>query len=235
MTEQQKLLLVDSRDRVSGSIENATYVLDRPIENFVCLRVNYVQIYNTFFTVTTKNNEWAVTDGTMIYIRTLTPGHYTGISLAAAINTQLQGLDTSLSASFNETTSNIDWVLAAPYSLVQGTSSDRLFGSENTTALTGTFSTIPNLTEPNTVQFTSPELQGNDQSFFTNNDSKHMFPFLSVPIFAQFGSSNYYQSNYPIVLHTQASCLQKFTIRLLDGEGNQIENAVDYQISLTFI
>ena len=59
MAEQQKLLLIDSRNRVSGKIENATFVLDRPIENFVCLRVNYVQIYNTFLNVTTKNNEWA--------------------------------------------------------------------------------------------------------------------------------------------------------------------------------
>jgi hypothetical protein len=231
MAEQKKLLLVDSRNRVSGTIENATYVLDRPIENFLCLRVNYVQIYNTFLNVTTKNNEWAVTDGTMIYIRTLTPGHYTGESLAANINTELQGLDPSLSVSFDSTTTNINWVLA-PYSLVQGTSSDRLLGVNGLTTVTGAFSSTPNLTEPNTVMFTSPELQGNDQMYYTNNDSKHLFPFVNVPIFAQFGSSNYYQSNYPIVVHTQSNCLQKFTIRLLDGEGNQIENAIDYQISL---
>ena len=130
MAEQQKLLLIDSRNRVSGKIENATFVLDRPIENFVCLRVNYVQIYNTFLNVTTKNNEWAVTNGPMIYICTLTPGHYTGTSLATAINTELQGLDLLLSASFDSTTTNINFVLAAPYSLVQGTSSGRLFGSE---------------------------------------------------------------------------------------------------------
>ena len=229
---EQKHLLIDSRDRRRGTIENGTFVLDRPIENFKCVRVNFVQIYNTFWNVTTLNNEFAVTDGTTVSTRQITPGHYTGTSLATATNTLLQGISATLGVTFDAATGLLNWTLPAPYSLVQGKSSDKLIGIGS--VLTGTFSSVPNTTSPNSVQFFSPDLQGNDQSYFTNNDSKHLFPFLTVPVFAQFGSSNYYQSNFPIVVHTQSNCLQKFTIQLLDGEGNFLRNSIDYQLHLTF-
>ena len=232
---EQKHLLIDSRDRTAGtSIQNATYLLDRPIQDFKCVRVNFVQLYNTFWNVTTLNNEFSVSDGAVISTRQLTPGHYSGATLATAINTLLQAISATLTVTFDTSTNLLNWTLPAPYSLVLGKSSDKLLGIAGLTTLTGTFTSIPNTTTPNSVQFFSPELQGNDQSYYTNNDSKHLCPFLTVPVFAQFGSSNYYQSNYPILVHTQSNCLQRFTIQLLDGEGNALQNAIDHQVSLTF-
>ena len=238
MTEQ-KHLLINSRDRTAGtSIENATYLLDRAINDFSCVRVNYIQLYNTFHNVTSVNNEFLFLNAPgmnqLLYVRSIPVGHYTAASLTSVIDVFLKAVDPSLSAVFDTSSNQITWALGT-YSLRQdGFSSDRLLGIRDLTVRTGTFTSTPNTTFPQAVQLFSPEIQGTDSSFFTNRDNIHMQPFLTVPLFSSFGTSNYYQPNFPIILKCETQCLQKLTISLLDGEGRVLENAIDYQLSLMF-
>jgi hypothetical protein len=238
MTEQ-KHLLINSRDRTAGtSVENATFVLDRPINDFSCVRVNYIQLYNTFHNVTNVNNEFLFLNAPgmnqLLYIRSIPVGHYTAASLTSVIDGILKAVDGSLSAVLDTTSNQITWTLGT-YSLRQdGFSSDRLLGIRDLTVRTGTFTSTPNTTFPQAVQFFSPEIQGTDSSFYTNRNTVHMHPFLTIPLFSSFGTSNYYQPNFPIISRCETPCLQKLTIQMLDGEGKQLQNAIDYQLSLMF-
>ena len=115
---EQKLLLIDSRVRVSGTIENAIYVLDRGIEGFKCcqVKVNYVQLYNTFHNVTARNNEFLFLNvpgaNQLLYVSTI-PLVTTAQTLTTVIDGILKAVDPSLSAVFDSTTNQITCTLGA--------------------------------------------------------------------------------------------------------------------------
>ena len=226
----EKHLLVDSRDRKPGStIENAVFELDRPIHDFECVRVNYVMTYNSFFNVTSNNNTWKLytPDPNFYTITTIAPGFYSATQLATHISQSAY-----VNVSFDSNSKLFTWTVAAGYS-IEPLTSQNLFGFSGVKA--GSFTSQPNLTNPQSIQFFSPELQGTDCTYFTSRNTIGMYPFLRLPIFSQFGSSNFYQPSFPILIRCETQTLSRFSIQLKDGEGNTPENSFDYEISLTFL
>ena len=226
---KEKHLLIDSRDRKAGSIENATYELDRAIHDFECVRVNYVMTYNSFFNVTSNNNIWKLftPDPNFTVTNTQPPGFYTATQLAAAIS-----LDAYTTVVYDANSKVFNWTLTNGYSFQPLTASSLLGFSD---IRTGSFTSSPNLTNPQSIQFFSPELQGTDCSYFTSRNTIGMYPFLRLPIFSEYGSSNFYQPSFPILIRCETQTLQRFSIQLLDGEGMPPSNSFDYELSLTFL
>ena len=226
----EKHLLIDSRDRKPGStIENATYELDRPIHAFECVRVNYVMTYNSFFNVTSNNNTWKLytLDPNFTTTTTIAPGFFSATQLATSIS-----LDAYVDVSFDSDSKLFTWTVQAGYS-IEPLTSQNLFGFSGVKS--GTFTSQPNLTNPQSIQFFSPELQGTDCSYFTKRETIGMYPFLRLPIFSEYGSSNFYQPSFPILIRCETQTLQRFSIQLKDGEGNEVSNAFEYELSLTFV
>jgi hypothetical protein len=226
----EKHLLIDSRDRKPGStIENAVFELDRPIHDFECVRVNYVMTYNSFFNVTANNNTWKLytPDTNFTTTTTITPGFYSAQQLAISISQSAY-----VNVSFDTDTKLFTWTVQAGFS-IETLASQNLFGFSGVKA--GSFSSQPNLTNPQSIQFFSPDLQGTDCSYFTKRETIGMYPFLRLPIFSEYGSSNFYQPSFPILIRCETQTLQRFSIQLKDGEGNAPENSFEYEISLTFL
>ena len=226
---QEKHLLIDSRDRKAGSISNATFELDRAIHDFECVRINYAMTYNSFFNVTSNNNTWKLytTDPNLTGFTTIAPGFYTAEQLAISISA-----DAYVNVSFDSNSKLFTWTVQAGYS-IEPLLAQNLFGFSGIKS--GSFSSQPNLTNPQSVQFFSPELQGTDCSYFTKRETIGMYPFLRLPIFSEYGSSNFYQPSFPILIRCETQTLQRFSIQLKDGEGNAPENSFEYEISLTFL
>ena len=227
---REKHLLIDSRDRKAGStIENATFELDRPIHDFECVRVNYVMTYNSFYNVTSNNNTWKLytPDPNFTTTTTIVPGFYTATQLATSINQSAY-----VNVSYDSNTKLFTWTVQAGYS-IEPLTSQNLFGFSGVKA--GTFTSQPNLTNPQSIQFFSPELQGTDCTYFTSRNTIGMYPFLRMPVFSEYGSSNFYQPSFPILIRCETGTLQRFSIQLLDGEGLPPTNSFDYELSLTFL
>lgn len=227
---REKHLLIDSRDRKAGStIENATFELDRPIHDFECVRVNYVMTYNSFYNVTSNNNTWKLytPDPNFTTTTTIAPGFYSATQLATSINQSAY-----VNVSFDSNTKLFTWTVQAGYS-IEPLTSQNLFGFSGVKA--GSFTSQPNCTNPQSVQFFSPELQGSDCSYFTKRETIGMYPFLRMPVFSEYGSSNFYQPSFEILIRCETGTLQRFSIQLKDGEGNIPENNFDYELSLTFL
>jgi len=88
MAATHRVLHLDSRYRDRGTIENAVYVLPRPISGVQWVQLQSAQMLNTFDNVTASNNVINI-DGTSYTIPT---GIYTFDTLMAALNTLLSGV-----------------------------------------------------------------------------------------------------------------------------------------------
>jgi hypothetical protein len=169
--------------------------------------------HNSFFNVTSNNNTWKLytPDPNLTGITTITPGFYTAEQLAASIS-----LDAYVTVSFDSDTKLFTWTVQAGYS-IEPLTSQNLFGFSGVKS--GISSSQPNLTNPQSIQFFSPELQGTDCSYFTKRETIGMYPFLRLPIFSEYGSSNFYQPSFPILIKCETGTLQRFSIQLKDGGG----------------
>ncbi len=218
-------LLIDSRDRTNQStLDNCTFLLDKPIVATEKCRVDFVLLFNTMFNVTSQNNGF-VFDGVN---RTVPRGYYTSSSIVVAMDTLLKSIDAATGVVYNSSTGIASWTLGSH--ILTPSAMSAILG---TTTCTGIFSSFINTSYPQIVQFYSPELSTDSQRT-TNRTSVDATPFLIVPLFASYNSLNYYQPNFPLLLSCSTSTVSKITIYLRDSLGAPLENVSDYQMSLTF-
>ena len=223
---QQQRVLIDSRDRISGSIQEAIYNLDKPI-SVKYLRLDWIQIFNTFWNVTSMNNAFILDGVTHV----IAPGFYTSASLCDAIDLILKGVvDASIGAVYSSSTGACTWTLGT-HTFTPG-SAQHLFGFVQPT--TGTFQTLINTSNPLSINVLCSEFSGTDVMRFTNRSSLDKHPFFSLPIFAEHNGLNYYQPTIPGVSSCSSRSLERFTIELTDAQGQALMNLTDYQIHLTF-
>ena len=230
-------LLIDSRDRSSGSlIESARYNLDKPLTDVSRVRVDWVMLYNTFYNaIESVNTDFFIVFGGLEYYKALTPGYYNPSELITAFNTKLKEVDASLGVT-NPNGRRADWTL--PGATVKAVSYE-LFGL--TEGQTGTFSTMVNTSLPQSVSFFSPELspQGGARFARTQTDVRNLgedlAPLVTVPIFAANEGLNYYQPNYEKWTTCPRTGLSSFHLELILGgrAGTLAAGAIDYQIHLT--
>ncbi len=220
-------LLIDSRDRTSQStLDNCTFVLDKPIVATEKCSVDFVLLFNTMFNVTSQNNGF-VLDG---ITRTVPRGYYTSSSIVVAMDTLLKSIDVATGVVYNSTTGIASWTLGSH--ILTPSAMSAVLGT-TVTSYTGNFHSFINTSYPQIVQFYSPELSTDSQRT-TNRTSLDATPFLIVPLFASYNSLNYYQPNFPLVLNCATSAITRISIYLRDSLGNPLENISDYQLSLTF-
>lgn len=225
-------LLIDSRSRTEASnLQLATFELDRPLQPFTKFTVNYCQLYNTFFNITEQNNRLVV-DAIIIFVPV---GYYTQALLVSTISSLLQANVNPLISVTWTTGPTATWVLGTHVlDVKQSTIRDSIGVTEFGVNPTGNFFTFINTSQPQSVQFYSPELAGNDQ-ISCHRNSLHATPFLTVPIYAPNQILNYWQPNYKLEVYTSSTqALTRLSIYLLDGLGFMLQNTADYQLHLTF-
>ncbi len=225
-------LLIDSRSRTEASnLHLATFELDRPIQPFKKFTVNYCQLYNTFFNITDQNNRLVV-DAILILIPV---GFYTQAALVQTINSLLQAIVDPLISVTWTTGPTATWVLGAHVLDVKNsTIRDSIGVTEFGVNPSGNFFTYINTSQPQSVQFYSPELSGSDQ-ISCHRNSLHATPFLTVPIYAPNNVLNYWQPNYKFEVFTNSTkAITRISIYLRDSLGFPLQNTSDYELHLTF-
>lgn len=102
-----QLLLFNSRDRIAGSISNATYRMVTPLVKIGRVRLENFVILNSFYAVTAANGNFTVTEslGPLATI-TIPPGTYDTVQFAAAVQAALNaaGLGNTYTVSVSLTT-----------------------------------------------------------------------------------------------------------------------------------
>jgi hypothetical protein len=220
----QQRIMIDSRDRVQGSsIQCATYVLDKPVQNVTCCRLDFAQIFNTFYNV---DSDTIVVDST---VKVISPGFYTNEELVQAIDVLLKQVDPALGATYSTITGFCTWNMGS-HVLNLG-SARHLIGLDE--QQTGVFQTIINTSNPLSIQIMIPECSGADSQRSTNRNSIDMTPIATIPIYSSHNELNFFQPMYPSIISCQSTSLQRFTIQLMDSNGMKLSNITDYQIHLT--
>lgn len=231
-------LLLDSRDRhVSSTVQTAQYELDRPIHNLHSVVVNWVQLYNTFWNVTTSNNTLAVVFGGTTTVKTVPPGFYTPQLLVQQVDVLLKQVSATLAVTYQASSQTANYTLpAASLNVLQSTARD-LLGLTELTSTTGTFQAFVNTSLPQSVLLFSPELQpdGGAATVRTNRNALDLVPLLQVPIFAGHGSLNFWQPNFLVKHSCSKETLSQFSLSMLMGGTSEAAvGGIDYQVSLTF-
>jgi hypothetical protein len=221
----QQRIMIDSRDRIAGSsIQCATYVLDKPVQNIACYRLDFCQIFNTFYNV--YDSDTIVVDNT---VKVISPGFYTNEELVQAIDVLLKQVDPTLSATYSSITGSCTWNMGS-HVLKMG-SARHLIGLEEPES--GVFQTVFNTSMPHSVHIFSPEFSGLDSQRSTNRNLIDQTPLCVVPIYAPHNELNFYQPTFPGIISIQSTSLQRFTLQLKDSQGYDLVNATDYQLHLT--
>ena len=226
--EGRQILLIDSRDRSQQStVDNATYELSRPIVGTKKCQVLFCMTYNTLFNVISPSNALVIDGNTT----TLSPGYYTGSSIVNSVDATLKAIDPSLGVTYNSISGNASFILGT-HTITSTPLSFEMLGIKAATA-SGNFQTTINTTYPAVLSFHSPELSC-DSMRTTNRNQLDATPFLTVPLYAQYNSLNYYQSNFQIELNCSTTNMSRLTIFLRDSRGLAIQNPSEYQLQLVF-
>ena len=222
----QQRILIDSRDRVSGTVQSSTFMLDKPLQNVTCARVDFAQIFNTFFNVDSSNNQLIIDDTAKI----IPSGYYNSVDLVSVIDGLLKIVDASIGVVYSTVTGICSWTLN---SHVLSLSNSRfLTGTDN--QKTGSFQTIINTSFPLSIQVISPEFSGLDVQRSSNRAMLDQTPLCTIPIWAANNDLNFYEPRFPNTISIQSTSIQRFTINLVDSYGKALSNLTDYQLHITF-
>jgi len=224
----QQRVMIDSRDRVPGSsIQCATYVLDKPVQNISACRLDFAQIFNTFYNIDYSHDQLLI-DSTIQVIKS---GFYTDAELAQAIDVILKEVDPIMSVTYSSITGVCTWNMGT-HVLNFSSSARHLIGIDK--SKTGVFQSVFNTSTPQSVHIFSPEFSGLDSQRSTNRNLIDQAPLCVVPIYAPHDELNFYQPTFPGIISIQNTSLQRFTLQLKDSQGDDLVNATDYQLHLTF-
>jgi len=101
-----QLILVNSKDRISGTIEAGTFLLTMPMTRIGKIRLENFALLNSFYALTSTNNQFLVTE-TLGLSATITipPGTYDTATFAAAIQAAMNaaGLGNTYTAAVSQT------------------------------------------------------------------------------------------------------------------------------------
>ena len=224
----QQRVMIDSRDRVPGSsIQCATYVLDREIKGVSCCRLDFCQIFNTFHNIDYSHDQLLI-DST---IKVIQSGFYTDTELAKAIDVLLKEVDPIMSVTYSSITGVCTWNMGTH---TLNVSSARHLIGLNKSQTGGVFQSVFNTSTPQSIHIFSPEFSGLDSQRSTNRNLVDQAPLCVVPVYAPHNELNFYQPTFPGVISIQNTSLQRFTLQLKDSQGDDLVNATDYQLHLTF-
>ena len=224
----QQRVMIDSRDRVPGSsIQSATYVLDKPIQNISCCRLDFAQIFNTFYNIDYSHDKLLI-DNT---IQVIPSGFYTDAELAIAIDTILKQVDPTMSVNYSMT-GVCNWNMGTH--VLNFSSSARHSIGIIDQSQTGVFQSVFNSSTPQSVHIFSPQFSGLDSQRSTNRNLINQSPIAIIPVYAVHDELNFYQPTFPGIISIQSTSIQRFTLQLKDSQGDDLVNATDYQLHLTF-
>jgi hypothetical protein len=224
----QQRVMIDSRDRIAGSsIQCATYVLDKPIQNVSCLRLDFAMLFNTFYNIDYSHDKLLI-DNT---IQVIPSGFYTDAELAITIDTILKQVDPTMSVNYSSITGGCTWNMGA-HTLGVSSSARHLVGINE--SKTGVFQSVFNISMPQSVHIFSPQFSGLDSQRSTNRNLIDQSPIAIIPIYAAHDELNFYQPTFPGIISIQSTSIQRFTLQLKDSQGDDLVNGTDYQLHLTF-
>ena len=225
----QQRVMIDSRDRIAGSsIQCATFVLDKPLANITCCRLDFAQIFNTFYNVDYSHDQLLIDSTT---IKVIQSGFYTDAELAQEIDVILKEVDPIMSVTYSSITGVCTWNMGT-HTLSVSSSARHLIGLDK--SQTGVFQSVFNTATPQSVHIFCPELTGMDSQRSTNRNLIDQSPIAIIPIYAPHDELNFYQPTFPGIISIQSTSIQRFTLQLKDSQGDDLVNATDYQLHLTF-
>jgi hypothetical protein len=187
----------------------------------------FCSAYNTLFNVSTPDN-YLILDSV---VTPIAPGFYTSNSIVSVVDGIFKAVDPSSGVTYNSTTGIASFNLGS-HVLTSTILSVDMLGIRSSTA-TGVFQCLINTTFPAVLNFYSPEISC-DAMRTTNRNQLNATPFLTMPLYSQNNSLNYFQSNFPIELNCTTTNLSRLTIFIRDSRGLAVQNPSEYQLQLVF-
>lgn len=232
-----KMLLIDSRDRLSYSNSSSDFTIELPeaITNIERVRLVAANVPNTIYNVRSTNNIIRWTRGSA-FTYTIPEGAYTVTNLLSTIQTGMNAADAnSYTLTYSSTTYKVTiagsaaFVLnwsgsSTPYYMLGFSSSD----SSSGTSHTGT--NVANMMLPYNLLVEIPQL--GPLTITSRNNGRCTF---TVPIDVNSGNMvNFTEGNYEQKLNTGNLTLYKLDVRLLHYDRTAVNlNGADWNLLLS--
>lgn len=236
----KKTLLINSKDRQSGTTSNFVYRIDGFLDNIIGIVVEDIQLFNTKYTIDSNNNKLYWTDnGANDIISTIPSQSYTlnelVIQIANLLNndavsgTYLCNYNLSTyKVSFSSSTGNLKLRFATTTNSVAYTIG--FSETDTTTAASHTGSNIPNL-NTKYYEIFSDIVDDNTYNFYGNR--KTLAVIRNNKNFGELLDNNLYIGNQ---LKVSTSSLDKIRFIVYDDNNKEVElNGVDWSIQLTLL
>lgn len=235
--EKPKYLLIDSRDRISGSSHDFKIQLKPALTSVKSIKLLSVGLPLTNYIVDSTNNKIYFNDGTTDFTATLSNGVYDSDSILSAIKTAMEatGYGGVITVTYSDITLKFTITSTLNISLSWGTTENSaayLFGFNNVNTIntaTHTSDNVPHLSIPPYIFI--------DIDAFPIVTSTSNAETTSFIIFSHYnsGSVSFHTQNthYEIKLTNRISQLQYFNVKLKYRGGNILNlNGIDWQFLL---
>ena len=246
--EYHSSILINSKDRNFGNVENAYFARNLNLSGFDGFSVKAITFLNNIYPINSYNNSLQTVYGATpeTLQNTITPGNYTASQLASALQTELNfqsnanGYTTTYTVVYNSTTGKITITATAGQNLesATGTLAPLLGFNATTTNLSNVYvgSDPVNITYSNAMSITSSELTKFNHPNIRTDGMVANFIY-NVPIGTMiFGANVYWESkaqHINIIPWDKSQIINNFDINLYDDYGRLVPmNNSNYTMEL---
>jgi hypothetical protein len=178
-------LLIDSSSRISGNSSNFKIQLPFSLKEIMKVELQSLSMLNSFYNITTSNNNIDVNDGTAIFTYSIPVGSYNTTNLMSTIASGLTTASSThgaltFSASYSATTFLTTISATGNFSLLWSSGTNTLtnphsilgfVNTDNSGTNTYTGSNVVNLFNPSNIYIISPEIGSYHSLTPISNDS----------------------------------------------------------------
>lgn len=228
-------LVLNSKDRNSGSLNNPSFVLKEQIMDINGVKVKSALIPISNYTFDSRNNKIYFTEETTANVATITPGIYTSTNITGAIVSALDSVGSFVyDSSYFSTTNNLSIsTTGGNFSLQTGANmaNYELGIGENDLNVSNT---ICNLSLP-------IDLSGLKQVNVVSNigasevHNQQYKVLASIPMNEQQNAITYYSDNSNDYIYTDIKNLSDINMKLFDDRFREITPLKDFQIQINFL
>lgn len=247
VAKEQVSAIINSTQRLNPTTEtssNFTYSFNRNISRISEIRIEWVQLPFTFYSINSTNNYFIVNNNTI----TLTEGNYTSSTIISEINTQIDAVIAGNTTSSYSTTSgkltigndNAITIKANETGVTDSPASDLLgFRSDAGPATSLVGDSALYIAGPFYLHILSSFLTSQVHNKTLYADSSYQNSLTDIKIDSRFGDIIDYSSVSPLILSNPRFTIETtdiIDIQIIDDTGTEIDlNGLDWSMKLIFI
>lgn len=229
------VLLIQSKDRLSGTHNNFTVKLPNPYSNVRAIKLLSAFIPNTVYNITSSNNTFIFNEGGSNLTATLTAGAYSVFDLVTELETKLDAAGANTyTVSYSAVTFKLTITSTANYTIIGGTILNILgFEAQLVAGLTFSSTYAVRLHIPKSYMVQIKELANDNVRTTASNQ------YSNFIITSQVNSSDidyhYHNTHYNVYVNSNIPTLTQLSISIFDENGSLLDlNGSDWAFMVQF-